>query len=125
MKLKNLILSNKSEIQANAYINSNDDLRYKDFRLVLNEKFKNIKNSIIKVVEKKDENEQEELEIEEEIETLLENNNNEEEEEEENNNEDISKFYVTKPPQKSIIFYCIFFLISFQDENLDFSIIVN
>ena len=122
MKTKNLTLTNRSKLPASVYINLNSDLRYKDFRLLLNEKFKKDKNSIIKPVEKKNNNENEQEEIEdEEIEELSESQNNEESEEEELNQEDIREFYVTIPPQKSIIFDFIFFPNSFDNENIQFS----
>ena len=123
MKIKNLTLSNRSELPASVYINLNADLRYKDFRLVLNEKFKNNKNNLIKAVKKEDEIEEEqpEIEDEEEIESVSENNNNEEDEEEEINHEDIREFYVTIPPKQSIVFDFIFSPNSFDNENLEFS----
>ena len=122
MKTKNLTLTNRSKLPASVYINLNSDLRFKDFRLLLNEKFKKDKNSIIKPVEKKNNNENEQEEIEdEEIEELSESQNNEESEEEELNQEDIREFYVTIPPQKSIIFDFIFFPNSFDNENIQFS----
>ena len=122
MKTKNLTLTNRSKLPASVYINLNSDLRYKDFRLLLNEKFKNNKNNIIKPVENKDENKNEVEEIEdEEIEELSESQNNEESEEEELHQEDIREFYVTIPPQKSIIFDFIFFPNSFENENIKFT----
>ena len=122
MKTKNLTLTNRSKLPASVYINLNSDLRYKDFKLLLNEKFKNEKNSIIKAVEKIDNNKNEPEEIEdEEIEELSESHNNEESEEEELNQEDIREFYVTIPPQKSIIFDFIFFPNSFENENIQFN----
>ena len=122
MKTKNLTFTNKSKLPASVYINLNSDLRYKDFKLLLNEKFKKDKNSIIKPVEKKSDkkNEQEEIE-DEEIEELSESQNNEESEEEELNQEDIREFYVTIPPQKSIIFDFIFYPNSFDNENIQFT----
>ena len=121
MKVKNMTFRNRSKLPASVYINLNSDLRFKDFRLVLNEKFKNEKNNIIKQVEKKDENENEPEEIEdEEISEMSESQNNEEEEEEELNKEDLREFYVTIPPQKSINFDFIFYPNSFENENLQF-----
>ena len=123
MKIKNLTLRNKSKLPASVYINLNSDMRYKDFKLILNEKFREEKNSIIKIVEKKDNdlNEKEEIE-EDELDEISESQNNETEEEEdlEMNKEDIREFYVTIPPQKSILFDFIFYPISFDNENTKF-----
>ena len=47
MKTKNLTLTNRSKLPASVYINLNSDLRYKDFRLLLNEKFKKDKHVLI------------------------------------------------------------------------------
>jgi hypothetical protein len=121
MKIKNLTLTNKSKLPASVYINLNSDLRFKDFRLVLNEKFKNDKSDIIKPVEKKVANEDKVEEIEEEeIEENSESQNNEETEEEEINKEDIREFYVTIPPQKSLLFDLIFYPNSLENENIKF-----
>ena len=122
MRTKNLTFVNKSKLPASVYINLNSDLRFKDFKLILNEKFKNDKNNIIKQVEKKNEEENEiEEDDENEIEEISESQNNEESEElDEINKEDIREFYVTIPPQKSIIFDFIFYPNSFENENLQF-----
>ena len=120
-KTKHLTLRNKSKLPASVYINLTTDLRYKDFRLVLNDKFKNEINNIVKPVEKNDIEEKEVEEIEEEeLDELSETQNNEEDEEEEINKEDIREFYATIPPQKSIIFDLIFNPNSFENENLQF-----
>ena len=121
MKTKNLTLVNKSKLPASVYINLESDMKYKDFRLVLNEKYKNNQGSIIKPVEKKEENEKEPVIDDDEIEEVTETQNNDEEaEDEEINKGDIREFYVTIPPQNSIIFDFIFNPISFENENLQF-----
>ena len=53
MKIKNLTLTNKSKLPTSVYINLNSDLRFKDFRLILNEKFRQDKKDIIKPVKEK------------------------------------------------------------------------
>jgi hypothetical protein len=114
-KVKTLTFSNKSKLPANVFIDLNTDLRYRDFRLVLNEKYQN-KNILIKPAEIKkhhlDENEEENEEISE--------NDNQSEDEEINKEEDIREFTVTIPPQESICFDFIFYPNSFENENLDF-----
>ena len=113
-KVKLLTFSNKSKLPANVFVDLNTDLRYRDFKLVLNEKYRT-KNVLIKAVEnKKDEIE----ENEEENEEISENEN--QTEDEEINKEDIREFTVTIPPQESISFDFIFFPNSFDNENLDF-----
>ena len=120
IKTKNLTLSNRSKLPASVYINLNSDTKYKDFRLVLNEKYRNNSANLIKPVETKKEKEKEEEIIEDEIDDFSESRNNEEEEEEELNKEDIREFYVTIPPENFVIFDFIFYPISFENENLKF-----
>ena len=114
-KIKTLTFTNKSKLPANVFVDLNTDLRYRDFKLSLNEQFQS-KNLLIKPVEKDKKDELEEDEEE-----------NEENEESENqsdgdgiNKEDIREFTLTIPPQESICFDFIFFPNSFDNEILHF-----
>ena len=114
-KIKILTFTNKSKLPANVFIDLNTDLRYRDFKLTLNEQFIN-KNILIKPVEKSKKEE-----IEEDEEENEDNSENENQTEgEEINKEDIREFTVTIPPQESICFDFIFFPNSFDNENLNF-----
>ena len=114
-KVKNLTFTNKSKLPANVFVDLNTDLRYRDFKLILNQQYKN-KNILIKPVEK---NKKDELEEdEEENEDISENDN--QSEDEEINKEDIREFTVTIPPQESICFDFIFYPNSFDNDNFNF-----
>jgi len=115
-KIKILTFKNKSRLPANVFVDLNSDLRYRDFKLILNEKFKD-KNILIKPVEvdKKEEIDEEDEEENEEIEE-----ENEEIEEGINKEDDIREFTVTIPPQESVCFDFIFLPISFDNEAFDF-----
>ncbi len=91
-------------------------MRYKDFKLILNEKYKD-KNILIKAVEadKKDEMDEEDEEENEEI-----SEENELVEEGINKEDDIREFTVTIPPQESVCFDFIFLPMSFDNEVFDF-----
>ena len=113
-KVELLTFTNKSKLPANVFVDLNSDLRYRDFKLILNEKYKS-KNILIK----QEENKKDELEEgEEENEEISENDN--QSEEGDINKEDIREFTVTIPPQESICFDFIFYPNSFDNENLDF-----
>ena len=113
---KLLTLNNMSHLPANVIINLTKDSRYKDFKLILQEKEKE-KGIIIKPLEKEknDANFEEEEESEE--------SKNEEEEEIEKLNdkeEDIRYFMVTIPKEEQANFDFIFCPNSFETDEFDF-----
>ena len=113
---KLLTLNNMSHLPANVIINLTKDSRYKDFKLILQEKEKE-KGIIIKPLEKEknDANFEEEEESEE--------SKNEEEEEIEKLNdkeEDIRYFMVTIPKEEKANFDFIFCPNSFETDEFDF-----
>ena len=114
-KIKILTFTNKSKLPANVFVDLNTDLRYRDFRINLNEKYKS-KNVLIKQVERK----KDELEEDEEENEELSENDNHSEYEDINKEDNMREFTVTIPPQESICFDFIFFPNSFDNENLDF-----
>ena len=113
---KLLTLNNMSHLPANVIINLTKDSRYKDFKLILQEKEKE-KGIIIKPLEKEknDANFEEEEESEE--------SKNEEEEEIEKLNdkeEDIRYFMLTIPKEEKANFDFIFCPNSFETDEFDF-----
>ena len=113
---KVLSFKNNSRLSANVIVNLNSDIRFKDFKLVLSEKDKNIFANNIKALEKekKDDMFEEEEEIEES------ENNNDEEADEEKNSEDLREFSINIPPGQTLTFDLIFCPNSFDNDNLDF-----
>ena len=114
---KLLTFNNKSKLSANIIINLTSDTRYKDFKLVLQEKEKD-RGIIIKPLEKEkfDANFEEDEESEE-------SKKEEEEEEIEKPNdkdEDIRHFMVTIPKEEKANFDFIFCPSSFDTDEFDF-----
>ena len=111
---RTLSFKNKSKLSACVIVNLNNDIRLKDFRLVLSEKDKKNFANTIKPLEK--EKKEETFEEEE----LEESENKEEETEEEKNSEDLREFSVNIPPGQTLTFDFIFCPNSFDNDNLDF-----
>ena len=113
---KVLTFNNKSKLSANVIINLNSDIRFKDFKLILQEKEKE-KGIILKPLEKekKDETFEEEEESEEENEK-----NEEDSSEKENTPEDLREFMVTIPKEERVNFDFIFCPNSFDNDVFDF-----
>ena len=111
---KVLSFKNNSRLSANVIVNLNSDIRFKDFKLVLSEKDKNIFGNNIKPLEKE---KKDEIFEEEELE---ESENNEEEADEEKNSEDLREFSINIPPGQTLTFDLIFYPNSFDNDNLDF-----
>ena len=113
---KLLTFNNKSHLPANVIINLNSDSRYKDFKLIFQEKEKE-KGVIIKPLEKEknEENFEEEEESEEE-------SKNEEDENEKTNEkeEELRYFMVTIPKEETANFDFIFWPNSFETDEFDF-----
>jgi len=111
---RTLSFKNKSKLSANVIVNLNNDIRLKDFKLILSEKDqKNFANAIKPLEKEKKEETFEEEEVEE-------SENNEEETEEEKNSEDLREFSVNIPPGQTLTFDFIFCPNSFDNDNLDF-----
>ena len=111
-----LTLYNKSKLPTDVIINLNDDIRLKDFKLILKEKEKE-KGIIIKTLEKerKEEVIQEEEDAEEEDEK-----NEEEEISVKEKSKDIREFIVSIPSEQTANFDFIFCPNSFENDIFDF-----
>ena len=113
---KVLTFNNKSHLAANVIINLTKDSRYKDFKLILQEKEKE-KGVIIKPLEK------EKMEMnfkEEEEESESESKNEEEMEKLTDKDEDLRYFMVTIPKEEKANFDFIFCPNSFESDEFDF-----
>ena len=112
---KVLIFNNKSHLAANVIINLTKDSRYKDFKLILQEKEKE-KGVIIKPLEK----EKMEMNFKEEEESESESKNEEEMEKLTDKDEDLRYFMVTIPKEEKANFDFIFCPNSFESDEFDF-----
>ena len=112
---KLLTLNNKSHLPANIIINLTSDSRYKDFKLILQEKEKE-KGIIIKPLEK-----EKEANFEEEEESEESKNEDEEAEKLNDKEEDIRYFMVTIPKEEKANFDFIFCPNSFESDEFDFT----
>ena len=113
---KLLTLNNKSHLSASVIVKLSSDSRYKDFKLILQEKEKE-KGIIIKPIEKEKKDE-----IFEEEEESEESSKNEEEDADKANEkeEDIRDFMVTIPKGEKANFDFIFCPNSFETDEFDF-----
>ena len=111
---KVLTFNNKSHLSANVIVNLNSDIRFRDFKLILQEKEKE-KGIIIKPLEKekKDETFEEEEESEEE-------EKNEEDSSEKENSHELREFMITIPKEEKANFDFIFCPNSFDNDVFDF-----
>ena len=111
---KLLTFNNKSHLSANVIVNLNSDLRFRDFKLILQEKEKE-KGIIIKPLEKekKDETFEEEESEEEE-------KNEEDDSSEKENSHELREFMITIPKEEKANFDFIFCPNSFDTDVFDF-----